>query len=378
MASDKVDSIDRLATVSSLYGYGTMTCWYLTALSVLVSWTLHPDKRKRGSIDVDLIATLILPSVAAGHVISQAHGSIRQLFEAQDPRLIAAVAAIEAPFIIVEAFIALSVILFLIAAWMVQIRRAIFVAVVGLLCFVVECDVHFSDVASFRLRYRPEIGTTDFPNFTRRFVTDFSGLIVAILITLPLVATCSRSMLGVLSIFSPEKPSTSCQDNERMHKVPIATIPPSHQNTTTQAANTQEDDLVNTQRVLIRRLQRLETNYLQSEEKNRDLASLNRLSVAFLSFSFVVTIIPPIMNSVSASSKRISFWPALKLNVIVFVRDFFPRSNCSILDLDQAVAAATGATVLAFSIYSVAKAYHKSSKAQDEADLLWNFQSHQI
>ena len=215
MASDRADSIDRLATVSSLYGPGTITCWYLIASSVLVSWTLHPYKRKSGSIDVDLIATLTLPGIAAGHVISRAHGSIRQLFEAQDLRLIPAVAAIEAPFIIVETFMALSVILFLIAAWMVKIRRAIFVAVVGLLCFVVECYVHFSDFASFRLQYRPDIGTTDFPTFTRQFVADFNGLIVAILITLSLVIVCSISMVGVLSIFSLEKPSTSRRDSER-------------------------------------------------------------------------------------------------------------------------------------------------------------------
>ena len=262
---------------------------------------------------------------------------------------------------------------------MVKIRRAIFVAVVGLLCFVVECDVHFSDFASFRLRYRPEIGTTDLPNFTRRFVADFNGLIVAILITLSLVTICSISMVGILSIFSPEKPSTPCRDSERMqqtHEVPVATIPPSHQNTTTQATNTQEDDLVNTQRVLVRRLQRLETNSLQSEKKNRALASFTIISVLFLPLSFVITIFPPTMNSCSAFGKEISFWPALKRFVIVFVRDFFPRSNCSILDLDQAVAAATGAIVLAFSIYSVAKAYHKSFKAQDEAGLLWNSPTH--
>ena len=373
MASDRAGSIDRLATVSSLYGSGTTTCWYLTASSVLVSWTLHPYKRKSGSIDVDLIATLILPSVAAGHVISQAYGSIRQLFEAQDPRLIPAVAAIEAPFVIVETFMALSVIPFLIAAWMVKIRRAIFVAVVGLLCFIVECDVHFSDFASFRLRYRPEIGRTDFPTFTRRFVADFNGLIVTILITLSLVVICSISIIGILSIFFPEKLSISCRDSERTqqtHEIPTATIIPSHRNTSTQATNTQEDGLDDTQRVLLRRLQRLENDSLQkSGEDNRALASLTVISVLFLPLSFFATIFPTILNSAQAFDKGTSFWRALKGFVNVFVRGFFPQSNYSILDLDQAVAVAAGATVLAFNIYSVAKAYHKSFKAHNEAGL---------
>ena len=322
---------------------------------------------------MDLIATLILPTVAAGHVILQAHGSIRQLFEAQDLRLIQAVAAIEAPFIIVETFMALSAILFLIAAWMVNIRRASLVAVTGLLCFVVECDVHFSDFASFRLQYRPESGPTDFPTFTRRFVADFNGLIVAILITLSSVVVCSISMVGVLSIFSPGKPSASCQDSERTqqtHEVPMATIPHSHQNTSTQATNTQEDGFDDTPRVLPRTLQILENDSLQiREQKNRALASFTAISVFFLPLPFFASMFPTAWNSAQAFDKGTSLWRALQGFVTVFMRDFFPRSNCSILDLDQAVAAAAGATVLVFRIYSVAKVCHKSFKAHDEAGL---------
>src|SRR6201999_2905001 len=60
---------DQFSLVSPLYGPGSMLCWYLTTLSVLLSWMLHPHKRASGSIDVDLVAVLTLPAVAAGHLI---------------------------------------------------------------------------------------------------------------------------------------------------------------------------------------------------------------------------------------------------------------------------------------------------------------------
>jgi hypothetical protein len=61
-----VDS-SRYQLVSSLYGPGTVVCWYLTWVSVQVSWITHPKKGTFDSIDPDFIAVLTLPTVAAGH-----------------------------------------------------------------------------------------------------------------------------------------------------------------------------------------------------------------------------------------------------------------------------------------------------------------------
>lgn len=69
MATADSGGANRFVKVSSLYGPGTIAAWYFTVLSVLVSWTLHPRKRKSGSIDVDLVATLTLPAVAVGHLM---------------------------------------------------------------------------------------------------------------------------------------------------------------------------------------------------------------------------------------------------------------------------------------------------------------------
>lgn len=116
--------------------------------------------------------------------------------------------------------------------------------------------------------------------------------------------------------------------------------------------------------ILQRRLQILENDSLQiSEKENRALTSFTVISVFFLPLSFFASLFPITLNSAQAFNKGISFWRALKGFVTVFVRDFFPRSNCSILDLDQAVTTVAGAAVLA------AKAYHKSFKAHHEAGL---------
>jgi len=119
MATADSGSEDRYAKVSSLYGPGTIAAWYFMILSVLVSWTLHPSKRKSGSIDMDLVATLTLPAVAAGHVMLQAR--LLSHYKVDDDNgngrgLIQLIAAIEASFIVTETFMALSVILFLVAA----------------------------------------------------------------------------------------------------------------------------------------------------------------------------------------------------------------------------------------------------------------------
>lgn len=364
----------RLMAVSSLYGPGTIACWYLTASSVLVSWTLHPQKRKSGSIDANLIATLTPPAVAAGHVISQSSGSTRQrqLFEIQDLQTIQAVAAIEAPLVVVETFMALSVILFLIAAWMVNIRRAIIVAVIGLLCFAVECHVYLSGVVS-NLRDRAKSEATDYPPFTRPFVADFTALIVAMVITLSLVIVYSIGMIGILIISLPKKPFSSRRDSGRMqqtHEIPMATIWPDHRDTPTRATNPQEHDMDDTQVNSLQSLQRLEKDSLQTSEKEyRAIRAITMVSVLFMPLSFVASISPTAWHSIQQHDGGMSFWGALKGFVTDFLRDFFPGSNCSIGDLDQAVAAAAGATILAFSIYSVAKAFQKSLKARSEANL---------
>ena len=192
---------NRYILVSSLYGPGAIACWYLTVLSVIISWTLHPRKRKTGSIDVDLIAVLTLPAVAAGHLISQA----LKLLSTHDHSLDSdsaieqyaqSIAAIEAPFSLIETFMVISVILFLIAVWTLCFRRAIFVAVVSLLCLATECFINLSNFKHLGIRYNRS-GTNDGTKlaFSRSFVADFTGLVIAILVILAVFAIGASAII---------------------------------------------------------------------------------------------------------------------------------------------------------------------------------------
>jgi hypothetical protein len=50
--------------LSSFYGPGAFTCWYLIILGVLLTWTIHPQRQRLKSIDVDFAAVLIYPTLA--------------------------------------------------------------------------------------------------------------------------------------------------------------------------------------------------------------------------------------------------------------------------------------------------------------------------
>lgn len=57
----------RYQLIDSLYGPGTVRAWLLSTCAVLIIWTLNALSRRKDTIYVDLIATLLLPLVAAGH-----------------------------------------------------------------------------------------------------------------------------------------------------------------------------------------------------------------------------------------------------------------------------------------------------------------------
>ena len=345
----------QLALVSSLYGPGTITCWYLTTLSVLVSWTLHPQKRKSGSIDVDLIAVLTLPAVAAGHLISQVRGFLHQdsimwaSTSSVDREYLQSVAAIEAPFKVTETFMAISVILFIIAAWMFCIRRAVFVGLIGLLCFTVECYIHFSKFTDLGLRYKPGVSADDYPAFSRFFVADFAGLVIAILVILSLCGLLSAAIAFYMLLQSKTASSVPHEDAERgTEENPSART---HLRSRAPAAE------------VTRAVETAHETLLRQNSEESSLRAITIVTLLFLPIAFVLSALPltwPATNSQDPNSTTTSSpRSSLEDSATRLARDLLPRTACSITDLDQGVATAAGATVLGFSIYSVAKAYYK-------------------
>ncbi|ETI24416.1 hypothetical protein G647_03785 [Cladophialophora carrionii CBS 160.54] len=368
---------ERYALVSSLYGPGTIACWYLTILSVLVSWTLHPRKRTSGSIDVDLVAILTLPTVAAGHLISQISrlmpGKLSRGIEAN--RFAQSIAAIEAPFSVIESFMAISVILFLVAAWMFCLRRAISVAIVGLLCLATECYIHFSGVNELAgIRYNPSGAPSDEekPAFTRSFVADFTGLVIAIPVILAVCSITGSTVVTYMLRF--RRPPREIE--EAGQRLPRENPDGSQQATVEIARPRTEGDPRNAAPV------GGETGGVRVTQWKRDIRQTQRLartstwiSLIFVPATALLSVLPSAMNALqfshsvlaaaggsgSGSGRTITVWSRLK----IFAGHFYPRASNSFLDLDQAVATAAGATVLGFGVYSVANARYKMQSGRE-------------
>ena len=351
MATAQSQLQDRLALVSSLYGPGTIACWYLTALSVLVSWLLHPQKRTSGSIDVDLIAVLTLPAVAAGHLFSQVRGflsedNIMSTGSNADWKYRQSVAAIEASLNVTETFMAISAILLIVASWAICFRRVIFVSSVALLCLAVECFVHFSKIRDFGLQYRrSDVSGVMDTTFSRLFIADFASLVIAILVTLSVSGLISTAIAFCMYSQSRTTSSTSRQDVERVNDIASRERTP---NTSTVEVTRSSETILGIR--------------LPRRSEDFSIRSITFVSTLMLPVTFVLSLLPTIwhsMNSPHVVTATMPFWQTLNHYASRFARDFFPRSAYSITDLDQVVATAAGATVLAFSVYSVAKARYK-------------------
>ena len=350
-------NVNVYATVSSLYGPGTVSCWYLTTFSVLISWTIHPHKRKSGSIDVDLITTLTLPVVAAGHLISQARLLLyRHAFDLYEP--IYSVAAIEAPFVIVEIFMQISVILFLIAAWRRALRRLVITGLVGLLCFAVECYIHFSDFPRLNLQHHPK--ARPHVAFQRYFVADFTAITIAITVLLVVVSLLSTAIPVVYAGYNQEQPRPSRDENRRLDLAALQAI-----SVTARTYNDSESYQYNAalaQEIETERLEALDHAH-KSRAIERQTRLMTYVSTIFLPISFLLSLFPAGMlgsNAAMLGSDILRNW---------FRTTFFPRTSFSISDLDQAVAVAAGATILAFNLYSVMKAHYKILSAKDDSSL---------
>ena len=354
-AADSGDD-SRFAKVSSLYGSGTIAAWYLTILSVLIAWTLHPSKRKSGSIEVDLVAILTLPAVAAGHVISLRKSLLKVYHpDGNDIGYIQLIAATEAPFIVTETFMMLSVILFLVAAWMFCIRRAFVVGLIGLQCFTVECWVHFSEI---HYRYRPRTLADNFPGFSRLFVADFRALIVIIIVSLGLMAVIAGLLVMYMLSCSKRESSSSTRNTERM-TYPQTNWGPTEvlgSNTAVSQIESQIEGNITVEQSSSTAQAR------QIERDSRYFDYITLFSLPFVFVAFITSAMPVFWHGIwyhTVTSPSMTLWQTINDFAARFAQDFFPRTDTTIIDLDQAIAAAAGATVLAFRIYSVAKEYFK-------------------
>jgi len=209
MASASAVEVDRYALVSSCYGPGAVGGWYLTALSCLISFGLHPRKRRVDSITVDMITVLTFPTVAAAHLLSQIWSYPTEMSTAT---LVQKAASMEAALIVIETSLAISVILFFLAVGFRCVKRGCLLAVVGLFCFSAECHLYFSRSVTQAIEH----------SLDRSFLINFGKILIGVM-TLLLYVSFSRSVSSSSSsqsahhAFDPRYgPSNKVQ--KQMHK----------------------------------------------------------------------------------------------------------------------------------------------------------------
>ncbi|KAK5741796.1 hypothetical protein LTR17_003787 [Elasticomyces elasticus] len=133
---------DRVKDVSGLYGPGSYGCWLLIVCSVFVSWTVNCETRRTDGFTNDLLGTLSLPVVAAGHLMYQLiwyQGDTKEIFLPSTPDAVARTGTIEASLAVCETFSALALFLFMIAGPRRHYKRCAAVAIAGFLTFSMKC-----------------------------------------------------------------------------------------------------------------------------------------------------------------------------------------------------------------------------------------------
>ena len=128
---------------------------------------------------MDLIATLVFPSVAAGDLISHVHSYSRTGPSTRDGTSEQRSACSEASLVVIESFLAIDIILFLLAVGFKCIRRGCLLAAAGLFCFAAECYLSFSS----------HVGYIIYEYLDRSFLVTFKTLLIILLVTLSILAT---------------------------------------------------------------------------------------------------------------------------------------------------------------------------------------------
>ena len=307
MSSASSKETARFALVSSFYGPGATIGWYLTALSCVLLFGLHPRKRKADNITVDLIATLVFPSVAAGDLISHVHSYVRTAASARDGTSEQRSACTEASLIVIESFLAIDIILFLLAVGFKCIRRGCLLAAAGLFCFAAECYLLFS----------PHLGNTTYEYVDRFFLVNFKIVLIILLVTLSILAIFALGLIVLYVVMPLPTRELEATDEVGEHVQELAKV-----------------------------------NFVESYAM-RLLGSMTMLSFPLLLLGSAW----PLGSSIFADpTLPLVQW--LRAASSLFARGLVPKSNISVKELDQAIALLAGATVLGFNLHGVANNYY--------------------
>ena len=362
-----------LTAVSSLYGPGAIAYWYLTALSVLVSWTVHPRKRREDSIDVDLIATLTLPCVAAGHLLWQISSLLKDCPDPQeatgagcDVRQSAAV--IEAPFVVVQTSSSIYTSLIIVGASRKCMRRAILASLVGAFCLAVESYMYLSASKRLQFLYVIDASTLDLVSPRRWFVAETWGIwndVYSMVGVFTIATVCAG---GLMLVSSAPRMAMPIQNDIEISQANSRAQIIEAQMDTRRVADSAQNISKTTLLAKVRRFG------LKIQVKNPEAYLRHYVATAWvmsitISLLSAMTAIGPLVYYAHFATRHgndplPSQWRTFKSFTGKFARDYFPRTACSLEDLDQAVATAAGMTVFGFRTYDAARAYYRVSYSE--------------
>lgn len=334
---------ERFSLVASFYGPGNIASWLCMVVSVLTTWCLNAEYRRKDSISADLVAVLAVPGVAAGHAIymlffgSSNHESIVHLFTSADPEVVKHAAAAEAALDVCETFSAIALLLAFVSMFFGHLKRTLAVVGVGLLAFSTEAVV-FTQMRG--------VSVSD-TNLTRPFLFNFFEVMVSLVVFVAVWLTVFSSLIMSLRLGTVEEPGEEIEmesvDTEVEMKVRAALRG--------QAIDIDSAVRWENQRQSTRALQLTEEDARHGNPM-RSLTLLSIFSLPLLFFASLASISTPL-----GVLGETSFIPSPNSGVSVLF--FVPRTTTGITELDQMVSLCIGIITLLFSLWDTFKSQKK-------------------
>ena len=342
------DYTSSISTIDSLYGPGTMIGWYLTLLGCVVSWTYHPERSRKDSIDADLVVAFMLPVAAVSHLVLLAR-QVPPRHDVEHMDIERLVKVIEAPLIVTETFMSIAIWMFLIAAVAFRLKRAAVTAVVGLLCYSAIWYLHVGNARQSGLLWRLQ-GPS---------VANSTLALLGSAVALALLCAGASALTALFFMRRPRRNGTVPESESQSIPTP-GPEQPSHRRDFIEIASLHNENSLLEAEMTASTIQQMDE---LNGNMEKSLRSSTMLSTLFLPLSFLLS-----LYGVSYGQNTPPSWfeaavhPQVGLGTLM---RFFPSSPASMRDSDQIVAALSGAIVFLFDLFSASRTrYQQKQEAE--------------
>lgn len=321
----------RYQLVDSLYGPGTVGAWLLTLCAVLISWTLNKSSRRKDSISIDFIGALLLPLIAAGHLIFQVSRlpySVVETITSTNAEIQQYASALEAPLNICETFSMVSLLAATICGpWWdsgPKLRRLGAVLVTGLLSWGTE-NLMFAKATLKGVKVSDATLSRPYLFFVTPLVATTWGFIVLCVLVGGMVWITGR-----INVKTARKSEADLEDIRRIwsqkYNSTVSTLETSGKGVT--------------------RAQMAKLNAMDLDMTRRDAVAMKAISLMTMLF------LPGSFLSAIYSMSFFSYTTTKETTVAETSQHFFliPESNGSMSNLDQILALTGGVLVLLWTV----------------------------